>query len=315
VHFLKDAEFEGRDMKGNIDLSIVIVNHNTEVHLIRTLASLVDRIEGISYEIIVVDNASTDGSVLAVKQSYPMVELVVMEHNAGFARANNEGARQASGQYMFILNSDTEVLPGTVEKLIDLKREHQDWGIVAPLVFNPDGSLQLSWGWDPHLHTEVFLKFFAEKWYRWKQRRNNGLSERDVDWVSGACFLIETSLYREIGGFDESFFLYMEDADLGKRVRQRGRKIHLTSEARIIHLLGQSVARVPGRRLIEAKKSQLYYYCKHNSRAARTVLRQYLLLRFGWKWRMSRLKGDTQSQAINVKVLAAIKEFRCENPS
>jgi hypothetical protein len=315
VHFLKDAEFEDRDMKGNIDLSIVIVNHNTEVHLIRTLASLVDKIEGISYEIIVVDNASTDGSVIAVKRSYPMVELVIMDYNAGFARANNEGARQASGQYMLILNSDTEVPPGTVEKLIDIKREKKDWGVVAPLIYNPDGSLQLSWGWDPHLHTEVFLKFFAEKWYRWKQRRKNGLSDRDVDWVSGACFLIETNLYREIGGFDESFFLYMEDADLGKRVRQRGRKIHLTSEARIIHLLGQSVAGVPGRRLIEAKKSQLYYYCKHNSRAARAILRQYLLLRFGWKWWMSRLKGDPQSQVINVKVLAAIKEFHCENPS
>jgi len=296
------------------DLTIIIVNHNTKNHLIKTLDSLVNKMEGIRYEIIVVDNASTDGSVFAVKRSYPSTELIVLDHNVGFAKANNEGAKHASGHYLLILNSDTEVPEGTVEKLIDIKKSHHDWGIVAPLIFNPDGSLQLSWGRDLHLHTEVFLKFFAEKWHRWQYKHKKSWIRQNVDWVSGACFLIERSLYRKTGGFDERFFLYSEDADLGKRVRQLGHKIHLTLEARIIHHTGQSVAGMPGRALLEAKRSQLYYYCKHNSRGALAVLRLYLRFRFWSKRWMSRRKGDTKSQEIYARVLAAIREFRCEDP-
>ena len=300
-------------MKKDKDLSIIIVNHNTKEHLIRTLGSLVGNIKEMSHEIIVVDNASTDDSVLTVKRMYPAVELILMDHNAGFAKANNLGAKQAAGRYLLILNSDTEVPEGTVEELIDIKKNHPDWGMVAPLIFNPDGSIQLSWGKDIHPHTEVFLKFFAEKWYRWRNRQKKERSGRFVDWVSGACFLIERSLYRQIEGFDERFFLYMEDADLGKRIRQLGYKIRLTSKARIIHHSGKSVAGIQGRALLEAKRSQLYYYCKHNSRMALSLLRIYLRLRFWWKRWMSRWKGDTQSQEIHARILAAIEEFRCED--
>jgi GT2 family glycosyltransferase len=302
-------------MKRNLDLTVIIVNHNAKGPLIRTLDSIVGKIGDISHEIIVVDNASTDGSVLAIERGYPTVELILMDHNAGFAKANNLGANQASGRYLLILNSDTEVPEGTVKKLIEIKKRHPQWGIVAPLIFNPDGSLQLSWGMDIHFHTEVFLKFFAQKWYRWKHRQKKGGTGRKVDWVSGACFLIERSLYRQVGGFDERFFLYMEDADLGKRVRQLSYAIHLTFEARIVHNRGQSVAGIRGRGLLEAKRSQLHYYCKHNSRTELAFLRLYLLCRFRLKRRMSRRKGDTESEAINTEVLAAIKEFRCENPA
>ncbi|UCE39990.1 MAG: glycosyltransferase family 2 protein [Candidatus Aminicenantes bacterium] len=296
------------------DLTIIIVNHNTKDHLIQTLDSLVDKIKGIKHEIVVVDNASTDGSVFAVKHKYPSVEMLPLDHNVGFAKANNEGIKYASGQYLLILNSDTEVPEGSVEKLIDIIKSHPGRGIVAPLIFNPDGSLQLSWGKDLHLHTEMFLKFFAERWHRWQYRRNKGRIRRNVDWVSGACFLIKHSLYRQIGGFDERFFLYVEDADLGKRVRQLGHKIHLTSQARIIHHMGQSVAGISGKALLEAKKSQLYYYGKHNSRSELVVLKFYLRFWFWSKRMMSRLRGDTKNQEIYARVLAAIREFRCEDP-
>jgi N-acetylglucosaminyl-diphospho-decaprenol L-rhamnosyltransferase len=300
-------------MKGKKDLTVIIVNHNAKSHLVQTLGSIFDNITGVSYEVIVVDNASTDGSVFTVKHSFPSVELILLDHNVGFARANNVAAKHASGRYLLILNSDTLVPEGTVEKLIDLKKSHQDWGMIAPLIFNPDGSLQLSWGRDLHLHTELFLKFIAEKWYRWKYRRLRYRKRQNVDWVSGACFLIEHDLYNQVGGFDERFFLYIEDADLGKRVRRLGYKIHLTQEARIIHHSGKSVAKIPGRALLESKKSQLYYYCKHNSRGALAVLRLYLHLRFWSKQRMSRLRGDTGSQEIYAGVLTAIREFRCED--
>lgn len=302
-------------MKKAVDLSVLIVNHNAKVHLMRTLGSVVGRIKGLSHEVIVVDNASTDGSVSMVKRSYPSVKIILMDHNAGFAKANNLGAKQASGRYFLVLNSDTEVPEGTAEKLVDVKEKHPDWGVVAPIIHDPDGSFQLSWGRDIHLHTEFFLKFMAGKWYRWRHRRKKGSPGGKVDWVSGACFLIESSLYRKVGGFDEKFFLYLEDADLGKRVRQAGYDIRLIPEACIIHHSGRSVAGMPGSALLEAKRSQLYYYCKHNSRMSSAVLRFYLLGRFGWKKWMSGLKGNTGDQELNSRILAAIKEFRCEDPA
>lgn len=297
------------------DLSIIIVNHNTKDLLIKTLGSLFEKIKGISYEIIVVDNASSDGSSQAVKRSYPAIDLVLLDQNVGYAKANNLGAKHAAGRFLLILNSDTDVPEGSVEKLVELKKSHPGWGIVAPVILNPDGSVQLSWGRDLHLHTEIFLKFFAERWYRWNYRRKKGQVSRDVDWVSGACFLIENDVYRKIGGFDENFFLYVEDADLGKRVRQLGQKIHLASETWIFHYSGGSVAGKPGRALLEAKRSQLYYYCKHNKRWALAVLRFYLRLRFRSKRRMSRRKGDKNGQDTYTRVLDMIREFRCEDPA
>jgi len=296
------------------DVSIIIVNYNNRNYLLKTLKSLFQDSSVSKYEIIVVDNASDDDSAEAVRRDFPAVKVIILPENAGYAKANNRGVDRASGRFFLFLNNDTEVPPDTIEKILNIKENHPHFGVIAPLIFNPDGSLQHSWGWDLHLHTEVFLKFFAEKWSRWQYRRKKGRIKRNVNWVSGACFLIERSLYLQVGGFDERFFLYSEDADLGKRVRQLGYKIHLTSEARIIHHLGQSVARMPGRALLEAKRSQLYYYCKHNSRGALAVLRLYLCLRFWWKRGLSRLKGDCRSQKMYDLILTAIKEFRCEDP-
>jgi GT2 family glycosyltransferase len=297
-----------------IELTILIVNHNAKDHLVKTIDSLNENVKGLVYEIILVDNASTDGSVLAVQLSHPTVEIIPLDQNVGFAKANNLGAKQASGRYLLILNSDTEVPEKALEKLVELKKRHPDWGIVAPLILDPDGSLQLSWGRDLHLHTELFLKYFAEMVSRWRYKRKKGRMDRSVNWVSGACFLIEGSLYRQVGGFDEKFFLYAEDADLGKRVRQLGKEIRLTSASRIIHHSGKSVVGMPGRALLEAKKSQLYYYCKHNGRWALSILKLYLRLRFWWKKGMYRISGDRQGQDICHSVLNAIREFRCEDP-
>ena len=296
------------------DVSVIIVNYSNRDDLLKTLESLYQDPGVSNHEIIVVDNASDDDSVEAVGRDFPAVKVITLPENAGYAKANNRGAEEASGRFLLFLNNDTEVAPDTIGKILDIKKNHPEFGIVAPLVFYADGSLQLSWGRDLHLHSEVFLKFFAERWHRWRFRGKKRQMDRDVDWVSGACFLIERRLYHQVGGFDERFFLYIEDADLGKRIRQLGYKIHLTSQARIIHHLGQSVAKMSGRAMLEAKRSQLHYYCKHNSRAALAALRLYLRLRFWARRWMSRWKGDTQSQEICTRVLAAIKEFRCENP-
>ena len=292
------------------DVSIIIVNYNNRTYLLQTLESLFQDLDASKYEMIVVDNASDDDSIEAVRRDFPTVKVIALLENTGYARANNRGVEKASGRTLLFLNNDTDVPVGAIRKLLEIKKNHPDFGIVAPLVCNPDGSLQLSWGKDLHLHTEFFLKFVAEKWHRWRYNRKKDHMSRNVEWVSGSCFMIDRSLYQQVGGFDEKFFLYVEDADLGKRVRHLGYKIHLASEVRIIHHLGQSVAKMRGRVLLEAKRSQLYYYGKHNGRLALAVLKRYLLFRFGWKRWLSR---ENETREIYSKIMNMIKEFRCED--
>ncbi len=279
----------------------------------QTLESLIKNTADVDYEIIVVDNASQDDSVEIVQRIFPEVKMLALRENCGYAKANNRGVEQSTGRYLLFLNNDTHVPADALGTLLEIKKRHPEFGIVAPLILYPDESLQLSWGRDIHFVSEFFLKYFAEGWHTKQFKRKKGEMSRNVSWVSGTCFVIERSLYEQVGGFDENFFLYFEDADLGKRVRQLGKMIHLTSKVRIIHYLGQTVRKMPGRALMEAKKSQLHYYCKHNSRWAFAGLKGYLLLRFGLKRLRSR-KSDSESAEIYKAVIDMIREFRCENP-
>ncbi len=295
------------------DVSVIIVNHNNRADLLETLRSLFQDLKIRESEVFVIDNASEDASVEAVQRDFPAARVIALAENVGYGGANNRGAEQASGEYLLFLNSDTSVPAGAVGRLLDIIKGHPEHGIVAPLILNADGSLQLSWGWDLHLHTEFFLKFFAEKWHRLRFKRKKGRMSRNVDWVSGACFVIARSLFRRAGGFDERFFLYAEDADLGKRVRQMGYGIYLASDVRVVHYLGRSVSKVPGRALLEAKRSQLRYYCKHNSPGALAVLKRYLLCRFRLK-RWLGHEGDGTKETY-ARIMDMIREFRCEDPS
>lgn len=295
------------------EVSVIIVNHNNRSDLLETLGSLFQDLKIGESEVFVVDNASDDSSVEAVQRDFPAARVIALAENIGYGGANNRGAEQASGEYLVFLNSDTSVPIGAIGKLLDIIRGHPERGIVAPLILNADGSLQLSWGRDLHLHTEIFLKFFAEKWHRLRFKRKKGRISRNVDWVSGACFVIARSLFHKAGGFDERFFLYAEDADLGRRIRQMGYDVYLASDVSVVHYLGRSVCKVPGRALLEAKRSQLHYYCKHNSPGALAVLMRYLLCRFRLKRWLGHEENGTKE--TYVRIMDMIREFRCEDPS
>jgi GT2 family glycosyltransferase/glycosyltransferase involved in cell wall biosynthesis len=294
-------------------VSIIIVNYNNRAYLLKTLGSLFQDKKVRESEVFVVDNASDDDSVGAVQRDFPAVRVIALPENIGYGGANNRGVEQASGEYLLFLNSDTSVPEGAVGKLLEIIKDRTEYGIVAPLILNPDRSLQLSWGSDLHFHTEVFLKYFAEKWHRLRFKRKKGRMSRNVDWVSGACFVIARSLFQKVGGFDERFFLYAEDADLGRRIRKLGYEVHLASDVRIVHYLGQSVSQVPGMVLLEAKRSQLHYYCKHNSRGALAALKLYLLCRFRLK-RWLGYKGDGKAETY-ARIMDMIREFCCEDPA
>jgi GT2 family glycosyltransferase len=170
-----------------IDISIIIVNWNTRELLCQCLGSIQETSSGIAYEMIVVDNGSTDGSVRAVREAFPLVRLIANTENLGFARANNQGIRASRGQHILLLNSDTLVRPGALAALVRFLNQHSDVGIVGPELLNTDGTVQLSWAAFPTLWSEIRGKNFR---VRRRYATRDGCEAYNVDWIGGACLLI-----------------------------------------------------------------------------------------------------------------------------
>jgi len=252
-------------------LSIILVNWNTAELLCRCLDTVFASPAGQAAEIVVVDNASADGSVARVRERFPQVRLIENPVNVGFARANNQGARECSGDLLLLLNTDTEVRPGALEALTDFIVNRDDVGVVGPRLVSPDGSVQSSCRTEPGLLNAKLealgltrlaprSRLFGRPEMTWFDHR----STLDVDYVSGACLLIRRELWDRLGGFDEGFFFYGEDADLCRRARQAGSRVVYFPEAEVLHLGGASAARVGPKRAIEGYRAVLRFARKHH---------------------------------------------------
>ncbi len=257
-------------------LSCIIVSWNAARQLADCLHSLPAGAQGSSYEIIVIDNASTDGSADMVAREF-QVRLIRNSENVGFARANNQGIRASTGRYVLLLNSDTIVPPGALPALVQFMDDHPDAGACGPRLARADGSTQLfAFGGDP---TVRYL--LARSWNRllfhralhdWETQK-----VQTVDWVSGAALLTRRDALERIGGFDEKFFMYFEDNDLCLRLRRAGWKIFYNPTVTITHFGGASVSQNPARtRWYDA--SLRYFYSKHYLPLARVVLELMLPL-------------------------------------
>jgi N-acetylglucosaminyl-diphospho-decaprenol L-rhamnosyltransferase len=228
-----------------IDLSIVILNWNVRELLDRCLASL--RSDHYALEIIVVDNASHDDSVTMVRAKYPQVTLIVNTGNRGFTGGNNQGIEASHGRYVLVLNPDTEVLADALDRLVRYLDDHPEVGVLGPQLLNPDRSIQSSRRRFPTLATA----FFESTWLQ-------GLAPRgilthyymddvpldhahEVDWLNGAGTVFRREVIDQVGGYDaQNFFMYSEELDLCRRVKEAGWKIVYLPEARVIHYVGQS---------------------------------------------------------------------------
>jgi hypothetical protein len=269
-------------------VSAVIVSFNTRDGLLRCLGALLAH-AGVPVEAIVVDNASTDGSVEAVQTRFPGTRIIVNPANFGFSRANNAGLRAARGEYRLVLNSDCEVSPGAVEALCAVLDARPDVGVVGPRTLGGDGRPQVSFG--------SALRPLAE----WRQgrlvrgvkaghadalRRAAALSEREQepDWVSASCLLARRAALEAVGGFDESFFLYEEDVDLCLRIRGAGWRVVYTPAASVVHHLGRSMDQAPSLARLEYHRSHLRYYRKHNGAAQVLALRAWMAGCAAWGW-------------------------------
>ncbi len=294
-----------------IGLTVIMVNYNGEGFLTQALASLQAELNNLSIvsEVMMVDNGSQDNSVILVQKEFPWVRILPLSQNVGFGGAANAAARESSGTYLFFLNHDVEVLPGCLGQLIDFIKGNKNYGVVAPAVHNPDGSFQLSFGPELNLVSEFFLKYLASHYYSCLYRRLKEKMERDVAWVSGVAFLIPRDVFVRLGGFDERFFLYVEDVDLCLRLRQQGWKIRFLPRAKIIHYRGAAASLVPDLSLTEAKRSQLLYYSLHRGALSFHLLKLYLLFQFGGKFLAATLAANKRKKMVSRRILELVWSF------
>jgi len=270
-----------------MDLTISIVSYNTKDLLRNCLNSIYKNIKGIKFEVIVVDNGSKDDSIKMLKREFPQVKLIINKNNLGFAKANNQAIKESKGKYILLLNSDTVILSDAINKMVNFIKIHPEAGAVGCTKLNPDLSPQPSVTILPNMWI-VFLRFFRLKRFfpSCSQRRflikffgsflgktitsylswysENKLEKAiPVDFITGACFLIRRETIDEVGLLDENFFMYLEDADWCFRIRQRGWKMYICPEAKIIHYGGENFRSNVDAFSLDYCRSRYYYFDKH----------------------------------------------------
>ncbi len=291
-----------------MDLSIVIVSYNGRDYLRRCLRSLLGHTKGVRYEVIVVDNASLDGSAEMVVTEFPQVSLIARPANAGFAAAANQGIRIASGDAVLLLNPDTVMSDNAFAPMLRYLRQNPDVAVLGPRLLDDDGSLQLSCRRFPSYGQALFSRYSVLT--RFFPR--NPLSSRylmtdwdhsattDVDWLSGACMMLPRRTLTELGLLDEGYFMYNEDVDLCQRAHRAGYRVVYFPEVSVVHHIGGSSRTLAGKSIVERHRSMWHYYkmylrgsrLKDALTAAGVAVRcGYLLLLHGlgrWTRRLSR---------------------------
>ncbi|MBI3006533.1 MAG: glycosyltransferase [Ignavibacteriales bacterium] len=236
---------------GRLQLSIIVVNYNVRDFLHHALHSLQKATKGISSEIIVVDNASDDGSAEMVRKRFPGVQLIVNKHNLGFAKANNIGLESARGKLLLLINPDTVVQEDTLRVMMRFFDEYPDAGLAGCKILNPDGSFQLSCRrsfptpWVALTKISGLSKVFPRSsWFgKYNLTYLNADETYEVDAVSGSFMMLRRDVYQHVGGLDEAFFMYGEDLDWCYRIQKAGRKIFYVHTTQIIHYKGESTKR------------------------------------------------------------------------
>lgn len=268
-----------------IDISFIIVSWNAKAFLLSCLESIVRTVHDCAYEIIVVDNASDDGSPDAVEAAFPQVRVLRLEENLGFAAGNNRGIANSRGRWLCLVNSDVELLPGCVDGLLRVMEGGADIGLIAPRILNADRTLQRSCRRFPSLwHSFCSAlglstivpnsEFFGGTFMRWWPHD----TQRDVDVVSGCFWFVRSEAMTRIGGLDEEFFMYGEDIDWCRRLHAQGWRIEFTPESEAIHHGGGSSRNQPLRFFMAQQEADLRYWSKHHGPFATSIRAGIMLL-------------------------------------
>ncbi len=262
------------------ELSVIIVNWNARDFLAACLDSVLAEARALPLEIWVVDNASSDGSAALVRERYPDVKLIANEDNAGFAAANNQGLARARGRYAILLNPDTVVKPGALARMVQFLAEHPRVGVVGPKLVLPRGQIQGgAAGYEPSLWTVFNYSFFfynvAPPLFRglWLARRQYVQGDAiPVDWVSGAALMVRMEAVHLAGPLDEHYFMYAEDVDWCRRLREAGWQVFCLPDVSVVHYIGRSI-RQRGRAFFAVNVYSLdrYYRSRYRPAAVRLL--------------------------------------------
>jgi GT2 family glycosyltransferase len=272
-----------------------MVSYNTRALTLDAIGSIFDSLldPGFGVEVIVVDNASFDGSADSIEASFPQVRVIRSAENLGFGRGNNLGASHATGDAILLLNTDTVVRPGAIEILYRALHAEPMRGVVGPFLENPDGSYQFSMISFPSVR-RAFCNFF------WLDRlfprsaffadefmtHADPLIEREVDVIHGASMMIRRDLFESIGGFDSDYFMYYEEVDLCKRAAEHGYRSRYVPSAHVMHLINQSSrSSPPGWYYSVHRKSRMIYARKHMRLSERLAIR--LIMHSGYALRIA----------------------------
>ncbi len=271
---------------GVIDVSIVIVSYNTSDVTLACLRSIEQRATGCTYEIIVVDNNSPDGSAEAIANEFPHVTLFANKDNKGFAAANNQGLAVAKGRYLLLLNPDTEVYDDTLEKTLRFAEANPEVGVVGVRSYGADGDQQSTLFRTKRV-LDVFINAFVPNRLMRKSRvlgrsRYIGIDlelEHDVEIVAGCFMFVPREAYEKVGGMDEQFFMYGEEAEWCHRFRTHGWKVRYYPGAKILHYGGVSTDRSQAQMNLAMAKSNLLLVQKTRGRFSAYLANLFMLIR------------------------------------
>jgi GT2 family glycosyltransferase len=268
-----------------MDISIIIVNWNTKDLLLGCLQSVYQTLKDISFEIIVVDNASRDGSVSMLRKEFPDVHVIENEENRGFGAANNQALGIMRGRYALLLNTDTVLTDGAVTQLLAFLELHPDVAMACGQLLNKDGSKQNSIAAFPTLLTLLFNTAFLEYLFptRYPSKRHDYKEPIEIDSAIGACLIVRKDAIDEVGMFDERYFFFFEETDWAREMRSKGWKIYHVPAAQIYHLQGQSIGRDVYSR-VEFYRSRYQYFRKWNSGPMYMLLSCAVFIRLIMNW-------------------------------
>ncbi len=283
-------------------LSVVIVNWNVKDLLRRCLNSVLEGLRSdngqqLSCQIVVVDNASDDGSVGMLREEFPHVHLIANKENLGFTRGNNQGIAFSNGRYVLLLNPDTEILGDALGEMVVYMEAHHRVGALGPQLLDPDGQVQSSRRRFPNLGTAYVESTFLQQWFpesdilkRYYVLDGSDDETQSVDWVVGACLLMRRETLEEVGLLDERFFMYSEELDWCYRAKELGWEVVYLPTAQVIHYVGKSSEQVLPLRHIQFQRSKVLFFKKHHGYWSGETLRLFLLATYLWQMILEVLK-------------------------
>jgi N-acetylglucosaminyl-diphospho-decaprenol L-rhamnosyltransferase len=297
-----------------MNLSVVVVSYNTRDLLRACLTSVTSTMSSASnYEVIVVDNASLDGSASMVKETFPQANLIANQENRGFAAANNQAIKRSTGRHVILLNPDTVVSEGALNAMVKFLDDNSHVGVVGPKLVFPDGGFQHSAFSFPTLPM-IFIDFFPLN-HRVVNSRLNGRYPRalygagnpfPIDHPLGAGLMVRREVIEDVGLLDERFFMYCEEIDWCMRIKKAGWQILCLPEAGIVHHVGQSTGQFQSDMFVELHKSRCRLYEKHCSRFFRRMARllvtlgvAYRSMRDRWAFRRGSIEQDALDERLD----------------